>query len=164
MDTPAPLVPQYANLGEQIRATMTLTLDGETEDGFSLFDIGPNANFDWSAFTSAQSKALFVKPTDTIAVDLTNIKVQVLVISTDVPIQVNYTQDTIARVTYVKPLVQPAVWFATAHSPSSQPTAIQRGISMLMGGDITTLSIQGLTAEGIVVGANVRIAMAGYRT
>ncbi len=155
MDTPV------ANNGEQHRLVLNTSAVCTTEDGSTVFDVGDSLQIDWEAFQAALSRTYMVKPTDTIAVDLTGLSVQVMLISSDIPVQINYTQDAVARITKIKPLVFPVNYFNSTHSPSEKPEATQRGYLVLVGGDVTVLSLVGLAS---MPSANVRVSLAAYRT
>ena len=155
MDAPA------INLGSPVRAVLGVSLQILSPgDGDNLFSGGNQ--IDWSAYDYTWSNKLLVKPTDTIAVPLAADTVELLFIKTSAPIEVDFTQDSVARVLYVKPLVQPANWFATARSPSEVPKAFLPGSLSLIGGSISAITIKGLA--GTAQSANVTIAVAGYHT
>jgi hypothetical protein len=152
---------EVAGKGENHRLVSSLTGVCTTDDESVLFDLGKSLNIDMSGFQFGASRTYLVKSSDSIVVDLTGLLIQVMIVSTDVPIQVNFTQDGVLRTVRVKPIVSPSNWFSSEHSPEEQPNEIQRGHAFIVGGDITTMSLVGLAT---MPSANVRIALVGFRS
>jgi hypothetical protein len=155
-------VSSSVNQGLSHRLTVNIKPKIVADDADVIFD-GGEVGIDWSEYSFAQAFSFRVKPTDTNAITLGASTVEALYIKTTAPIEVDYTQDGIARVAYVKPLVKPAGWFTTDnHSPSDSPAAYQAGVLLLTGGVISVLTIKGLAA--CKAAANVIVAIAGYNT
>lgn len=152
--------PVVANQGPPVRAVVDLSALILLSDDIKVFDL-EDLKIDWGAFTAGQGYTFLVRPTDNISVGLNNQQPSLLVILTDAPVQVNFTDALGARSAIISPPVQPANWFTTQHSPSEQPKDIQPGLMILTGNAILTLALVGLASS--TVSANVRVGVAGYQ-
>lgn len=146
------------NKGIPVRAVVgglvELLVDEERVFGPHKLDI------DWSEYDFYQSFTCSLTDVGTYVVPIGTANVELVVLKTTAPVQVDYTQDAVARIARVKPLVVPKTWFDTASSPSEKTKAFQPGRMLLTGGPITLITIRGIA--GVKQLANVVVAVAGY--
>lgn len=122
---------------------------------------GPrDVGFDWSEYDFYQSLSLMLTSTSVVPISLGASAVDMVFIRTSTPIEVDYTQDGIARIARVKPPTIPTNYFDTARSPSEAPQVTQPGVLLLTGFPISAITLKGIA--GVAQQANVIVAVAGY--
>lgn len=119
-----------------------------------------NFESDWSEYTKSRTTKYIVRSTDSIVVDLDNVSVHSLLLKTNAPILLEFTQDLETRRVVVSPSVQPLAYFASAKAPSDRPTGFKVGTFTLTGSPISSLSILGLASVFVV--ADVTLNYSGY--
>lgn len=149
------------NTGTPVRITLQVTGEVQDDTGDSLF--GPkDFGIDWSLYDFESSGTYLIKPTDnqTVLTVSGSSTIEVVLIKTTAPIDVNFTQDTVSKTVRVRPLVKPINFFTSKASPSQAPTAFGHGIYILTGGNITSLALAGVGADA--QSAKVIVAVVGY--
>lgn len=146
------------NKGLPVRLAVTGNAELLVEDErvFGPLSLG----LDWSEYDFYQSFSCSLNDSGTYVVPIGTANVESMILKTSAPVQVDFTQDDVARILRVKPLVKPKTWFASAPSPTSKPEAFQPGKLLLSGGPITLITIRGVA--GVQQLANVVVAVAGY--